>query len=139
MGKKINEVFLSDYISLDKNCCEKFGIITGGITEYINRLNNARFAPGRDDVLPRLVRYRNARNKMAHEQLALTKSEEITKADIKWIRAFEKNMNKKRDPISLYLRKARKFVRRRRMRRVLYATLAVIIAAAAIFACVKFL
>ena len=139
MGKKINEVFLSNYISLDKNCCEKFGIITGGITEYINRLNNARFAPGRDDVLPRLVRYRNIRNKMAHEHLALTKSEEITKADLKWIRAFEKNIDKKKDPISLYLRRARKFVRRRRMRRMLYATLGILIVAAAIYACISFL
>ena len=123
MSKKINEVFLSEYIELDKNCCEKFGTSTGGVTEYINRLNNARFAPGRDDVLPRLVRYRNTRNKMAHEVGALTKSEEITKADVKWIRAFDK----KNDPISLYLRKARKYIRRRRFRRFIYAAIVVII------------
>ncbi len=116
MGRKINEVFLSEYIELDRDCCEKFGINTGGVTEYINRLNNARFAPGRDDVLPRLVRYRNIRNKIAHELSALRKLEEITKADVKWIRAFDKNVVKKKDPISLYLRKARKYMRRRRFR-----------------------
>lgn len=138
MSRKINEVFLGDYLSLDKNCCEKFGIITGGITEYINRLNNARFAPGRDDVLPRLVRYRNIRNKMAHEPHALTKSEEITKADVKWIRAFDKSMNKKKDPISLYLRKARSLVRRRRLRRVLYTLLAILIAVGAVAAYITF-
>ena len=57
--KKINEAFYAGYIELDRDCCEKFGVSSGGVTEYINRLNNARFAPGRDDVLPRLVRYRN--------------------------------------------------------------------------------
>ena len=127
MSKKINEVFLAEYIELDKNCCEKFGTNTGGVTEYINRLNNARFAPGRDDVLPRLVRYRNTRNKMAHEAGVLTKSEEITKADVKWIRAFDKSVVKKNDPISLYLRKARKYIRRRRFRRFIYAAIVVII------------
>ena len=116
MGRKVNEVFLSEYIELDRDCCEKFGISTGGVTEYINRLNNARFAPGRDDVLPRLVRYRNIRNKIAHELSALRKVEEITKADVRWIRAFDKNLVKKKDPISLYLRRARKFMRRRRLR-----------------------
>ena len=132
MGKKINEVFLSEYIELDKDCCEKFGLSTGGITEYINRLNNARFAPGRDDVLPRLVRYRNIRNKMAHESEALTKSEEITKADVKWIRSFDKNLVKKKDPISAYLRKARKYIRRRRFHRFVYVALVAVIAALAI-------
>ena len=127
MSKKVNEVFLAEYISLDKNCCEKFGLITGGITEYISRLNNARFAPGRDDVLPRLVRYRNTRNKMVHELLALTKSEEITKADVKWIRSFNKSMQKKKDPISLYLRKARSYIRRRRFRRFLFAFIALLV------------
>ena len=132
MSKKINEVFLSEYIELDKDCCQKFGVSIGGITEYINRLNNARFAPGRDDVLPRLVRYRNIRNKIAHEPSALTKSEEITKADVKWIRSFDKSVVKKKDPISQYLRKARKYIRRRRLRRFCYAAIAVIIAALAV-------
>ena len=116
MGRRVNEVFLSEYIELDRDCCEKFGISTGGVTEYINRLNNARFAPGRDDVLPRLVRYRNLRNKIAHELSAVRKIEEITKADVRWIRAFDRNLVKKKDPISLYLRKARKFMRHRRLR-----------------------
>ena len=62
MSKRLNERFLSSYIELEKTCCEKFGVPTGGVTEYINRLNNARFAPGRDEALPRLVRYRGTRN-----------------------------------------------------------------------------
>lgn len=130
--KKINEAFIAEYIQLDKDCCEKFGVSTGGVTEYINRLNNARFAPGRDDVLPRLVRYRNIRNKFAHELSALRKTDEVTKVDVKWIRSFNKEIVKKKDPISLYLRKARKFARRRKLRRWMYAILFTIIAALAV-------
>ena len=36
MGKRLNERFLASYIELDKDCCEKFGTATGGVTEYIN-------------------------------------------------------------------------------------------------------
>ncbi len=129
LGKRINEKFLTCYMSLDKICCDKFGIATGGVTEYINRLNNARFAPGRDDVLPRLVRYRNLRNKFAHEVGALRRVDELAKVDIKWLRSFERDLNKKRDPISVYLKKARRHVRRRRLRRIFYGVAAAAIAA----------
>ena len=127
MGRRINEAFLSAYMELDKNCCEKFSVASGGVTEYINRLNNARFAPGRDDVLPRLVRYRNLRNKFAHEISAIRKVDEITKVDVNWLRAFDKDVRKKKDPISIYLRKARKYARRRKARRIFSVTLIVII------------
>ena len=120
VGRRINESFLSAYIELDKDCCEKFGVTTGGVTEYINRLNNARFAPGRDDVLPRLVRYRNIRNKFAHEISAIRRVDEITKVDVSWLRAFNRDVVRKRDPISAYLRKARRFARRRKLRRIFY-------------------
>lgn len=129
--KKINEAFYAGYIELDRDCCEKFGVSSGGVTEYINRLNNARFAPGRDDVLPRLVRYRNLRNRFAHEADSLRKTDEITKVDVKWLRSFDKDVIKKKDPISLYLRKARKYVRHRRLRRWAYFFLFAIIAALA--------
>ncbi len=129
MGKRINEKFLTCYMSLDKICCDKFSIATGGVTEYINRLNNARFAPGRDDVLPRLVRYRNLRNKFAHEVGALRRVDELAKVDIKWLRGFERDLNKKRDPISVYLKKARRYARRRKLRRVFYAIAAISIVA----------
>ena len=118
MGKKkINKAFLSEYVQLDKTCCTKFGVTSGGVTEYINRLNNARFAPGRDDILARLVRYRNTRNRFAHELISLRKSNEVAKSDVKWLRSFSKSIDKKKDPISRYLNKARKYVRRRKIRR----------------------
>jgi len=125
MGKRLNESFCDAFMELDKRCCEIFGVVSGGVTEYINRLNNARFAPGRDEALPRLVRYRNLRNKMLHEPGALRKITEITKADIKWVRRFDRDLAKRRDPISVYLRKARAYARRRRFGR--YVTVGAVI------------
>ena len=118
MGKRINERFLAKYIELDRNCSDKFGVTTGGVTEYINRLNNASLAPGRDEALPRLVKYRNLRNKLAHEVGALRRMDEITKQDVAWIVKFNRMLMRKRDPISAYLRQARRYVRMRKLRRV---------------------
>ena len=132
MCKRINEQFLASYMELDKDCCDKFGVTTGGVTEYINRLNNARFAPGRDDVLPRLVRYRNLRNKFSHEVGALRRVDEITKVDVNWLRTFDRDLIKRRDPISAYLKKARRFVLRRKMRRLAYIAAAIVIVGLAI-------
>ena len=137
MGKRLNERFLASYIELDKDCCEKFGVATGGVTEYINRLNNARFAPGREEALPRLVKYRNLRNKMAHELGSLRKMNEVTKTDISWIRKFDKDIIKRNDPISAYLKKARRYARRRRIKR--YVTAGAAVAAVIIGIIVYFL
>ena len=117
MGKRYNENFLGTYIELDKICCEKFGVISGGVTEYINRLNNARFAPNRDEVLPRLVRYRNLRNRFAHEPGAIRRTDDIVKDDIRWLSHFRKDVNRRRDPISRYLRKARRYALKRKLKR----------------------
>ena len=127
IGRRLNGRFLASYIELDKNCCEKFGVSVGGVTEYINRLGNARFAPGREEALPRLVRYRNIRNKMAHEPDALRRTNDVTKSDIKWIRGFNNNITKRRDPISRYLRQARRYARRRKTQK--YVTLFAVAAA----------
>ena len=131
MGKRLNHNFLELYKELDRDCCEKFGVTSGGVTEYINRLNNARFAPERDDVLPRLVRYRNIRNKFAHDVGSIRKSDEISKADIKWVRGFNKDLVKKRDPISTYLRKARRYARRRKFYRTVLVIFILLIVALA--------
>lgn len=132
MGLKQNSKFLSTYNGLDKICCQKFGIVTGGTTEYISRLMNTRFAPERDEVLARLVKYRNLRNRMAHEVGALEDAEGITKADLRWIAGFTKDLEKKRDPISLYLRRARRYARRRRMAKYVIFALVILAAAAAV-------
>ena len=131
MSRKINEKFLNNFLELDKLCCEKFGVATNGVTEYINRLNNARFAPNRDEVLPRLVKYRNLRNRFAHEPQAIRKCDDISKADVKWVGKFKKSVKGKKDPISKYLKKARRFARRRKFGKVI---LALLILAAAVVA-----
>ena len=129
MSRKFNEKFLNQFIELDKLCCEKFGVATNGVTEYINRLNNARFAPNRDEILPCLVKYRNLRNRFAHEPQALRKSDDIAKADVKWVKKFKKTVKGKKDPISKYLKKARRFARRRKAGKV-FLTLLILAAAA---------
>jgi hypothetical protein len=123
VSRKTNEKFLNNFLELDKLCCEKFGVATNGVTEYINRLNNARFAPNRDEVLPRLVKYRNLRNRFAHEPQAIRKCDDIAKADIKWVGSFKKSVKKKKDPISKYLKKARRFARKRKFGRTLLVVL----------------
>lgn len=132
MGKRLNHSFLEIYKQLDRDCCEKFGVATGGVTEYINRLNNARFAPDRDDVLPRLVRYRNIRNKFAHDVGSIRKSDELSKHDLKWLRGFNRAIAKKRDPISVYFRKARRYARRRKLYRALIVCAFLLVVALAV-------
>ena len=130
MSKRLKENFLKSFLELDRLCCEKFGVATGGVTEYINRLNNARFAPDRDTVLPKLVKYRNIRNLFAHEPGAIRKSDEVTKEDLNWLLHFRRDVIKKRDPISKYLRKARRFARARKIKRALFITLIVLLVVA---------
>lgn len=95
---------------MDVACCEKFGVSTGGTGEYINRLNNARYAPDREDVLPRLVKYRSLQKRFATEPKAASKDCGLTKEDIQWLQSFKRKVARKQDPISLYLKKAKKYV-----------------------------
>ena len=128
MGKRQNELFLNNYIELDKACCDKFGVTSGGVGEYINRLNNARFAPNRDVVLPRLVRYRNIHKRFYYEPGAVRKDEEIGRDDIRWISRFRRDVLSKRDPISVYLRKARRYAFKKKLSRILiFGLLAIIV------------
>ena len=126
MSKKVNEAFLNSYTQLDKICCEKFGVATGGVAEYINRLNNARFAPDRDEVLPRLVRYRNIHKRFAYEPGAIRKTDDIVKDDVRWLNGFRKDVQKKRDPISKYLRKARRYALRKKLVRLFWVLVALL-------------
>ena len=133
-NKKLNQSFLTIYEQFDKICCEKFGITTGGATEYINRLNNARFAPNRDEVLPKLVNFRNIRNRFASDATLVKKSDEVNKDDIAWLRNFVKELQKQKDPISSYLQKARAFARRRKFgKTMLVIGILAVVAVAAYF------
>ena len=132
MSKKINKKFLKLYVELDSKCCDRLGIKAGGVTEYINRLESAKFAPKRDEVLDSLNKYRNIRNILANDPKAMKKSKILTKHDLKWIKKFNKTLRKKKDSISAYLKKARKFARNRKIKRtVIFLAVVGAVAAAA--------
>ena len=130
MGKKINNDFLKYYTEMDVACCEKFGVSTGGTGEYINRLNNARYAPDREDVLPRLVKYRSIQKQLSTDAKAAKKDNGLTKEDLKWLQDFKKKVSKKQDPISQYLKKAKKYASKERTTAVFCVILGIVAVAA---------
>lgn len=104
MANKNNLIFFNAYIELDKACANRMGVKQNGVSSYINKLVEHRFAPGRSEALAKLIKYRNCRNTMAHEANALRDGSEVTKADIKWIQSFTRLVSRKADPISKYER-----------------------------------
>jgi hypothetical protein len=104
---KINMLFFNAYLELDKACAQRLEVSRGGASAYINMLAELRFAPERSEVLPKLLKYRKLRNIIAHEEGVFSEIDEITKADIKWLNSFTRSVNKRRDPISRYERKAK--------------------------------
>ena len=137
--KKLNQTFLTTYEKFDTVCGERFDLTTGGATEYINRLNNARFAPGRDEILPRLVNYRTIRNNFAADPALVKKSADLTKDDLTWMRDFVRDLEKEKDPISVYLKKARKYVRGRKTKKVLLVLAIIVLVVGAAAAAALFL
>lgn len=131
MANKINVAFFNAYLELDKICNQHFDISKGGVTTYINRLIELRFVPERSDVLPILIKYRKLRNIIAHEVDAFSDINEITKDDIKWLNNFAKIVEKKKDPISKYERKAKRYAIWRKVRLALigFGVLAVLVLA----------
>ncbi len=117
-NNKINGKFLSAYISLDKAAAKKLDT-KSGVTEYINKLTNMRFAPGRDEILPRLIKYRKIRNRIAHEPGAMSEINDLSQKDISWLKKLEKNILRVSDPVSKYLRAAGRRERRRALVRTL--------------------
>lgn len=118
--RKMNERFLDLYLETDGLCALKFDVAIGGVTEYVDRLNSLRFIQGGDCVLPRLLRYRDLRNRFAHEAGALGKEVGVTREDLKWLKRFSKDLYKNRDPISAYLRRERRLIRRGRIWRTAF-------------------
>ena len=106
MSNKTNLAFFNAYIELDKTCADRMGVKQGGVSAYINKLVDMRFAPGRSDILPKLIKYRNCRNKIAHEMNAMMDSGEITKYDVRWIQRFSRSVAMRSDPVSKYERRA---------------------------------
>lgn len=106
---KINMLFFNAYLELDKVCAQMLDIKRGGVSAYINRLVELRFAPDRNEVLPKLLRYRKLRNVIAHEENAFADLSEITRADVKWLNRFAKSVTRRLDPVSRYERRAKVF------------------------------
>ena len=109
--QKLNENFLNAFLQLDSDCCKRFNVTVNGITEYINRLNNAKYAEGRDEVLAKLVNYRNIRNRFAHEPWYLRTANELTKDDLAWVANFAKAFKKEKDCLATYVASAKKFAK----------------------------
>ena len=115
---KLNQSFLGAYIKLDKVCADKLDA-KYGVTEYIDKLTDARLAPERDDVLKRLIKYRKIRNKLAHEPDAMEKLDEASRDDVKWLEKFERRASCGKDPLSKYLKRAGSSDKRRALVRTL--------------------
>lgn len=115
---RINQKFLGEYLELDKALCQKLDS-KAGVTEYINKLNGAKYAPGRDNSLHRLIKYRGLRNRIAHEPGALKDIDNITRDDIIWLKGFKKQVMRGKDPLSVYLKKASSRIRNRALKRTL--------------------
>lgn len=116
MGNRTNMTFFKTYIELDNACAARLGVDKNGVSAYINRLVEMRFAKGRSEILPKLIKYRNLRNAIAHEEGAMKDIDSITKADIQWLNRFTKLINRRKDPVSLYESKARRYIIWRKFR-----------------------
>lgn len=127
MGSRKNMSFFKSYIELDKACADLLGVSKNGVSAYIDRLVEFRFAPERSEVLPMLIKYRKLRNIIAHEENAFDELDGITKKDIHWLNSFAKSVSSKRDPVSRYERKARCYAIWRKVRVIL----AIVLTAAA--------
>ena len=110
---KTNEKFLEKFIGVESRLAKKLGINTAGVTDYINRLTNAKAAPNRDETLSQLIRFRTLRNRLVHQDGALRTLDQISKADVKWLIKFEKSVKKGKDPLSLHGKNTKSRKRRR--------------------------
>ncbi len=134
-NSKMNQNFLAAYINLDRACADKLDTKTG-VTEYINKLTNMRYASGRDDILPRLINYRKLRNRIAHEPGAMKDIDNISKEDISWLKSLERNIRRGKDPVSKYLKRAGVGDKKRALVRTAILSAVALLAVAAIAAAV---
>lgn len=123
---KTNQKFLEAFISLESFCAQKLGITTAGVSEYITRLTGAKMVIGKEATLDHLRRYRNLRNRLVHENGALRSLGDISRADIKWIKTFEKSVRKNKDPLSLHYKQASD---KKKKKKMIFAFVTVIILA----------
>lgn len=133
-NSKINQAFLGAYLELDKTCAEKLDV-KSGITEYIKKITDGRFIPGREDALHRLMKYRSIRNRIAHEPGAIKEIDTVTKDDIAWLKDFLRKVKRNKDPLSRYLKAASKRAGRKALKRTLILAGAVLVVGGIIALC----
>ena len=132
MGKKkLNNNYIKAYAQLESRCQEKFGVTAGGVDEYVKRLESARFAPNRDEVLGKLNAYQSLSRRFEVEPNAVRHIKEVQKSDIQWVKKFTLSLKKKKDPISRYLKSARRYARGRKNRRIFLTILILLVLAGA--------
>ena len=131
MSNRTNLSFFNSYMELDKVCAKSLGIKKGGVSAYIGKLVELRYAPGRSEVLPKLVEYRKIRNIMAHEENAISDIHNITKVDVQWINRLSRSISAKRDPVSRYHKKAKRAFIWKKFRIVIIALMAIVLAVGA--------
>ena len=140
MGKKkLNNNYIKAYAQLESRCQEKFGVTAGGVDEYVKRLESARFAPKREEILGKLSAYQALSRRFDTEPNALRHIKEVQKDDIKWVKKFTGALKGKKDPISRYLKSARKYARGRKARRIFITILILAVIAGAAVAAAAFL
>ena len=101
MGRKINTEFLAAFIELEAVCNALLDCKRGGVTEYINALKDAGSSQKKDETLQKLLTYRKIRNRLAHEEGALSEEKSVSRGDIRWLRSFARKVERGRDPISV--------------------------------------
>lgn len=138
MSKKLNEQFFKEYLLLEKECRKKFDVETGGIRKYIDRFDSFRFLPEREEVESALCRYSELYYKFANHPDALQKNDDLKASDIRWVRDFAARVRTQSDPISLYLKKAERYFRRRKLKRIFISALAVLLVLSAAAVAVYF-
>lgn len=129
MTKKYNKDFIKAYGEVEELCRHKFGVEEGGVAYYYDKIEKARFAPDRQDTMDRLSKYIEVNTYLEKKPKDKTALE---KDDLKWLKDFAKKLEKKKDPMSEYLRKARNYARGRKTRRVLLVILILALVAAAV-------
>lgn len=104
MSENIME-FLQPYNDLDKLCCKIFNVKTGGITAYINEMEEKNFkgslvVESWSHDLKKLKHYRYMRNNLVHERNAYD-FDRFLSEDIDWIKNFRDMILNTNDDLSL--------------------------------------
>ena len=109
MNKKLYDDFLNAYGEIDSLCIEYFGIEREGITEYINKLGEAKGGMRKAQMLSSLVRYRAIKNEIERklERGSSKKLGKIRRRDIIRLHGFKSAIANRRDPLSLSLARER--------------------------------